>query len=210
MIYCNYYFLGTFDPLHDGHMHIIKSEYANCLIPYNHIKSKLIIGITAQNPQKGNTMYTLDERVNMMISRVLNDVVGCNDANISMKVGNTIRDLTRYHILGTGKIDIIEDTSKNTFDFFENEMDNGVLNYLIIGADQLYNINTWVNAKKLLERLYGIIVYPRTESPIDVLRFVKNELGAYSDKIKVRLQNKHTHISSTELRNNIKNKRKDL
>jgi len=219
MIYTNYYFLGTFDPVHDGHIHIIKSEYARCLIPHNVVKSQLIIGITAQNPQKGNTMYTLDERVSMMINRVLDDVVGHSDTDISLKVVNNTDELTKYHIVGSGGISIVEVDSENTFDFFENKLDEShfynktiksVFNYLIIGADQLYNINTWANATELLERLDGLVVYPRTESPVAVLRFVKSELGIYSNKIDVRLQNKHTHISSTELRNNIKNKRKDL
>ena len=150
-------FVGSFNPVHIGHINIIKE-----LLEKKYV-DKVYVVPTMSYWDKNN-LIDIKDRVNML--KLVSD----------------------YNI-------IIDDTSNNLtytyqiLDRYKSLYPNCDIK-LIIGADNLVNLDKWMNYKKILN--YGVIVIGRNK--LDISKYI-------NDNIIVTDINE-IDISSTEIRNN--------
>jgi pantetheine-phosphate adenylyltransferase len=109
---------GSFDPIHSGHMEII--EVAARLFDE-------VIVASVRNPQKGQPLFSLDERQEM-----LNDAVG-HLPNVSVRMfSSLVVDLAR-----DVQADFIVKGLRAVSDF-ENELQMAQMNHAVSGVDTLF------------------------------------------------------------------------
>lgn len=75
--------------------------------------------------------------------------------------------------------------------------------YLVIGSDNLKNFNTWREYEYLLEN-YKVIVVSRGSDSLEKIVNESAYLSKYLDNISFIISNDFLNISSTQVRNNIK------
>ena len=74
--------------------------------------------------------------------------------------------------------------------------------YFVMGADNLFNIKSWINYKELLQKYHFIVI---TRDDFNVLDFIKQNLEEYKDKFK--LISLDYDVSSSKIRKDVlKNK----
>ncbi len=122
---------GTFDPPHQGHLHISK-------IALKKLKLKKIYWVvTKKNPLKNKPYLKLRERIRL--SKKINK----NSKKISIKsFDNKIRSTNTFNVLNYIK-------KKTKADLF-----------FLMGADNLKKFHKWKNWKKI-PKLAKIVVFPR-------------------------------------------------
>ena len=194
-----YHFLGTFDPPHKGHVHV----YHEAIEMIKRIPATLIVGITAQNPQKELPKYTAYERLDMWMDKVS---FGDSYRNVQLKYTNFTCEPFNGISASCNSVFLI-DTYSTTYDYINamTPMDahiHGVpKNHLIIGGDQLFNLHTWHEHENLLELLGSVVVFSRGEKRIEMIKYTHTLLSYYAHKFKFIMQYDYTNISSTQIRN---------
>lgn len=171
---------GTFDPIHNGHIKM--AEYSLTDFELNEIW----IMPSYNPPHKNINEYTpYCDRLEM-IKLLIN-----NKQNITIsEIEKELYDNHKLEITSTNEVlNLIKNKYKD------------IIFYFIMGNDSIINIKTWINYKDLLKN-NNIIVYKRNKEVdynyIEHLNKMYNNNIIVSDRI-------ITNISSTELRDSIKN-----
>ena len=130
-------FFGSFNPIHNGHIHI-----ANHILK-NMICNEVWFVVSPQNPLKEDSSL-LDENLRLKLTlKVINNVNKMNVCDIEFSLPrpsytyNTLKQLKEKH-------------PEHNF-------------HLIIGSDNLEIFNKWRDYKKILDE-FRLIVYPRKGS----------------------------------------------
>lgn len=169
---------GSFNPLHIGHKAIVDNLSKKFDWVY--------LVVTPQNPLKDTIKVPIEERL-----EAVNNALFCNGYwnVVPSDVETTL--LPPYYTINTLR-KLKENEPKNNFT-------------LAIGADCLADIKEWNSYQKILED-FGVIVFPRGEKDAEYLHNLKNSLLKENPNYKIEIETAETpNISSTELRNAIKN-----
>mgnify|MGYP001276685298 FL=1 len=159
---------GSFDPAHKGHLAISN-------IAIKKIKlSKVLWIVTNQNPFKGKTFYSLNQRISK-----------------AKKITKNTKKIQVIHFekaIGSSR-------SINAINYLINKKKLKNI-YFIIGADNLIKFHKWKNWKKIV-KLTKLIVfsrkgYDRKGKKSKVAKYLKNKI--------IFINNKPVIISSTKLR----------
>ncbi len=163
-------FGGSFDPPHYGHLKISKIALKKLKL------KKLLWCITKKNPFKKKTYFSLAQRLIMCEKLV--------KKNKKIKV-----QYFENKIKSSATIDLIKYLKKK---YSNTEF------FLIIGSDNLIDLNKWKNWKRLV-KLTKIVVFPRKDYD---QKAKKSDIFQKMKEI-IFINNKHINISSTELRNKL-------
>lgn len=170
-------YAGTFDPLHKGHLAILKylSEATDFDMTY--------LVVSPQNPFKSRDhIFSAEARLNAAkeaIARHPELKVRVEDIELSMEPPHyTIRTLDALR---------------------EREPDNNFT--LIIGSDNLVRMRGWRNYQRLLSQ-YGLAVYPRQGFDMDgLVKSLRDECSLTGVDYKIRIIHApQIDISSTQIR----------
>ena len=163
---------GSFDPAHKGHLAISN-------IAIKKIKlSKVLWIVTNQNPFKGKTFYSLNQRISK-----------------AKKITKNTKKIQVIHFekaIGSSR-------SINAINYLINKKKLKNI-YFIIGSDNLIKFHKWKSWKKIV-KLTKLIVfsrkgYDRKSKKSKVAKYLKNKI--------IFVNNKPISISSTKLRNQAK------
>ena len=77
--------------------------------------------------------------------------------------------------------------------------------YFVLGTDNLKELKTWKNPEEILQK-YKLIVLGRNLDVVEKIIEEDKLLNKYKNSI-INLQNKRTSLSSTSVRNELKNKK---
>ena len=163
-------FGGSFDPPHYGHLKISKIALKKLKL------KKLLWCITKKNPFKKKTYFSLAQRLIMCEKLV--------KKNKKIKV-----QYFENKIKSSATIDLIKYLKKK---YSNTEF------FLIIGSDNLIDLNKWKNWKRLV-KLTKIVVFPRKDYD---QKAKKSDIFQKMKEI-IFINNKYINISSTELRNKL-------
>ena len=159
---------GSFDPAHKGHLAISN-------IAIKKIKlSKVLWIVTNQNPFKGKTFYSLDQRISK-----------------AKKITKNTKKIQVIHFekaIGSSR-------SINAINYLINKKKLKNI-YFIIGSDNLIKFHKWKSWKKIV-KLTKLIVfsrrgYDKKSKKSIVAKYLKNKI--------IFVKNKPILISSTNLR----------
>lgn len=159
-------YVGSFDPVHKAHIHVV-----NHLIENDYVDKVIII------PSVGywdkTNLAELEKRIEMLKFYENNNIIINNTLNTLSYTYEVLRELKNIY-----KDDLL---------------------YLIIGADNVEKFYLWKNVDEILEN--KILVLPRND--IDPTEYISK----YSKKDNfIRVKDfEPLYISSTEIRNKIKN-----
>ena len=132
-------FGGSFDPIHEGHIEIIKEALSTLNI------DKLFVVPTYLNPFKKHFYFSEKERLKLVKEKLKNfDKV----------------EIIDYEIKQKRAVPTIE-----TIEYLKNEYELHDKIYLIIGADNLKNLTKWKNYDKL-QKLVEFVIATRDNIPI--------------------------------------------
>lgn len=171
-------FLGTFNPIHNGHIHIARSVISELEL------DKLFIIPSYDSPHKTDSVCTCtDERLEMckLACSKLEDIF-TNDIEIRNK-------LTGYSLK---KIDLVR------------EQYIGAKFYYIIGSDAYIKIMKWDNLREFLSKV-SLCVVVREKGDLDKVKKVKADLEKINGESFI-CDFDALSISSTMIREKIKNK----
>ena len=155
---------------HYGHLKISKIALKKLKL------KKLLWCITKKNPFKKKTYFSLAQRLIMCEKLV--------KKNKKIKV-----QYFENKIKSSATIDLIKYLKKK---YSNTEF------FLIIGSDNLIDLNKWKNWKRLV-KLTKIVVFPRKDYD---QKAKKSDIFQKMKEI-IFINNKHINISSTELRNKL-------
>lgn len=162
-------YFGSFNPVHVGHMAI-----ANYLVEFSDI-DQLWFVVSPQNPFKKQENLLDDFQRLEMVHRAIGDDQRFRVSNIEFKLPKP-----SYTI--------------DTLTYLKEQFPNHTFS-IIMGADNLLNIDKWKNSE-IIRSNYGIIVYPRPWV----------DISAFKDKKNIQVINAPLiEISSTFIRESIKN-----
>jgi nicotinate-nucleotide adenylyltransferase len=170
-------FGGTFDPIHIGHIHIAYEAL------YNLNLDKIIFMPAGNPPHKTNKLIT-DAKIRYQL--VKNAIENENHFEISDYEINKKENSYTYE----------------TNEFF-SELDSNIEWYFLIGADSLMELNKWKNVDRILNSC-KLIVYNRAGFTKEEMLMQKYYIEQKFNKKIVFLDMPILDISSTNIRNNIK------
>ncbi|MDD6043511.1 MAG: nicotinate-nucleotide adenylyltransferase [Eubacteriaceae bacterium] len=169
---------GSFDPIHYGHISIAEAAMDECGL------SSVILMPTRIQPFKiGKKVAGEEDRVNMV------RLVAEEHEGFVVSTMEAFLNEVSY--------------TYKTFKLLQNQYENSQLNF-IIGTDSLLSLENWYRGKDLLkEASFIVAVRPgyREDETLLTAEFFRNKYGA---RIRI-LNNKPIDISSTNIRNHIKN-----
>ena len=164
---------GSFDPVHKGHLAISK-------IAKKKIKLNKIYWIVAKkNPFKGNTYFSLEERL-----------------KLAKKAVNNSKDIEVLYLDKIAK-------SSRSINIINYLIKKKKLNniHFIIGSDILIEFHKWKSWKKIVKLIKLVVFsrkgYDRKSKNSIVVKYLKNKNITF-------IKNKPIEISSTILRNKLK------
>ena len=173
---------GSFNPLHIGHLAIIKYmiEEAGFDMVY--------LIVSPKNPLKdGISSATGADRYKAAVEAVNRHFPACSDTEAKVKVDDIELNMPEPHY-----------TIRTLDALKEREPDNAFT--FVMGADNLADIRRWRDYSRILKE-YGTAVYPRKGFDLDKIKQdLLNEDPAYKIQI---LNAEMVDISSTEIRNAI-------
>lgn len=171
-------FGGSFNPIHNGHINLIKES----LVKFN--LSKILCVPTKNTYYKEDNIILPFHRINMIemaiLENDLKDRVFVSDVDIK-------RESTTYTV----------DTIKDIRKIYKNEP-----LFFIIGYDSFLTIDKWKNASVFLKDINLVVANRRVERDEKNQSEILEKMGA---KLHF-LNNKNIDISSSMIRNKIKNK----
>ncbi len=170
-------FGGTFDPIHIGHVHIAYEAL------YNLHLDKILFMPAGNPPNKINKKITE--------ARVRYDLVKCA--------------IEKENYFEISDYEINKKQNSYTFETIElfNELEPNVEWYFLIGVDSLMDLDNWKNVGRLLHSC-KIVVYNRAGFTIDEVFKQKNFIEQKFNKKIIFLDMPIIDISSTNIRNYIK------
>lgn len=170
-------FGGTFDPIHIGHIHIAYEAL------YNLHLDKIIFIPAGNPPHKTNKLIT--------------------DAKIRYQLVKKAIEKENHFEISDYEINKKENSyTYETLELF-SELDRNIEWYFLIGADSLMDLDNWKNVDRILNSC-KLIVYNRAGFTIEEMLKQKYYLEQKFNKKIVFLDMPIIDISSTNIRNNIK------
>ena len=141
-------FFGSFNPIHKSHLEIAKS-----MIQWKKLDEIWFV-VTPQNPQKDPSILAPNENRIRMVELAVQ----------------------RYKKFRVEKIELELPTPNYTVNTMEALINRDPENkfFLIIGADNFENLDSWKNPERILE-ISNILVYPRGSSQINGSRLFLND-----------------------------------
>ena len=170
---------GSFDPIHLGHLTLAKVARAELLLDH------IIFVPTKKQPFKlDKTPASAEDRVNMINLAIK------NEDNFSISLLEIERDGISYTI----------DTVRNIKDIYGK---NNIY-YLIMGADTFLNLERWYMADEILS-FCNLAVGVRPGTSVEKLEDTRVRINKTYDTKIVFLNNKELEISSTDIKESLKN-----
>lgn len=168
---------GSFDPIHNGHLSIAKAALKECGL------RRIILMPAKVSPFKvGHKMASSEDRVNMA------NLVAKKNENFIVSTIEAFDQRISY--------------TYETMEILSKEYEDDNI-FFIMGTDSFLSIKGWYNWEKLVEE-YPIIVGVRPGYKDEETRILKEEIETNFDaKIRI-LSNKEKDISSTEIRQMIR------
>ena len=163
---------GSFDPVHKGHLMISKIAIKKVKL------SKVLWVVTKQNPFKGKTFYSLNQRIKK--ARKITKSTKKIQVMYLDKVASSSRSINILRYL------ISKKKLKNI--------------YYIIGSDNLINFHKWKSWKKIV-KLTKLVVFSRKGYD---KKSKKSKVAKYLKKNIIFIKIKPILVSSTKLRNRSK------
>ncbi len=167
---------GTFDPIHYGHLYIAEVAI------YKLKLDKVIFMPAGSPPHKENKRVTEASLRLLMVESAIKDISGFQVSN--------------YEIEEKGK-----SYTYKTLEYFST--DNEEI-YFIVGSDGLINFHTWEEPDKILKLCTLVVVTRPGFNKEELLKKKTYFEDKYNGKI-IFLEVEGKEISSTEIRNKIKN-----
>ena len=173
---------GSFNPLHIGHLAIIKYMIDEAGF------DMVYLIVSPKNPLKdGISSATGADRYKAAVEAVNRHFPACSDTEAKVKVDDIELNMPEPHY-----------TIRTLDALKEREPDNAFT--FVMGADNLADIRRWRDYSRTLKE-YGTAVYPRKGFDLDKIKQdLLNEDPAYKIQI---LNAEMVDISSTEIRNAI-------
>lgn len=166
-------FGGSFDPIHNGHITVLKTAIAQ-------IKPKRILLIPSFiSPGKISTNITNEEKLEM-IKLATKDIPNLEIINYELN-----RKKETFFI---ETLSYIKDSYRDNGNYF-----------LLIGEDQLHNLTNWKEYESVIKDVYKILVYKRyhnSEQCTNCMSLIQK----YSNKIKYLKKTNLINISSSRIR----------
>ncbi len=168
-------FGGSFNPIHNGHIHLAKS------IKDTFNLNKIIFIPSKKSPHKSNEEYVSNEHRLNMCRLAIQDIPNFEVSNFEIS-----RDTISYTIY--------------TVRYFKSIYPNDEL-YLLIGSDMLLSFDTWKNFKEIMQNV-TLAVVSRENGDMSALQEKANELSKYGKILIASVQ--PIEVSSTDIRKNIR------
>lgn len=180
-------FGGAFNPVHNGHLHLINQLIRFAL---NGI-DKLIVVPTAVPPHKDSLdLISGEHRINMLKLAVFDN--NNYDVEIAHKIEISTIEFESH------KKSYTYNTLKKLKRIYPN--DNF---FLFMGSDQILNFQKWYKYKKIL-KLAEVMAITRNENEQETVRqFLLENQEDLMHKVSIMVA-KPTVVSSTEIRNKVK------
>lgn len=162
-------FGGTFDPIHSGHLEIIKRLF----IDYS-IEKVIVIPTNVSYYKKNNSMFSYDERLKLCTMAIKNDLFLSNKDIIISDIERNIKKDEGY---------------AHTLIKIKNNYPNDEL-YTVIGSDSYNYLNTWRSYEDIINNS-KLIVVTRPNNYIDEkinISYLKLELNNQASSTKERLK----------------------
>ncbi len=167
---------GTFDPIHNGHILIARSAYEK-------VGLDKVLFMPSGNSYMKKNVLDVSKRVEMVRLAIADFPYFELSSIEAQRQGNTYT------------YDTLEQLTK------QNPKDEY---YFIMGADSLFSIELWRKFERIFE-LSTIICAVRDNYDMDMLKKKGNSLSAAYGADIIYLDMPKTDISSTDIRNNVKN-----
>lgn len=171
-------FGGTFNPVHNGHINMIKA------VLHNILPNKLFV-IPAGNSYFKTNVLSSSYRYNMVKLALDDDFDNCRN----------IIELSDIEILREGP-----SYSIDTIDYYKSLYDNSDI-YFVIGEDTVYNIEKWYKASELLEKVKLVILRRSVNEQNNLSAKLDQLVNDYNTEYTVI--DFDYNISSSEIRNMI-------
>lgn len=169
---------GTFDPIHVGHLIVIENAI-------NFMKLDKVIILPSSNPPHKKRKKKTDTNIRVeMVSEAIKD-----NEKIILSTFESTDDKVRY--------------THETIRYFKNFFKDDDIFY-IMGEDSFLTIDTWRNYDDILDE--NIIVFTRSNIDQDSELVEKVELIKKDNPNIFLINNLNINISSTLIRNLVKNK----
>ena len=175
-------FGGSFDPFHNGHVHMLKTVAERIKI------NRILLIPTYLSPQKSTSLLTPKQRLECLeackssFPGVDKDIsYDCLDIEIKKKESYTI-DSIRYILKQYNPEDL----------------------FLLIGSDQFFNFHTWKDYLDLIKLVKLCVVQRSTNNIIEYRNFLKRNIYPNPYKGVIIFNNEIMNISSTQIRSTIK------
>ena len=171
-------FGGTFNPIHNGHIYLAKSAYKLL-----NLDKVLVIPSGFSYQKSGENVLSKYIRADM-VKLAIKDYPYLEYSDIEVKKeGNSY-------------------TYSTILDLKEEYLD--ALLYLIIGADTLFNIESWKNIETLLSNCILSVMQRDDHNKSEVIKMCNYLNVKYNSKAEI-IDIEKIDISSTNIRNSIKN-----
>ena len=171
-------FGGTFNPIHNGHIYLAKSAYELL-----NLDKVLVIPSGFSYQKSGENVLSKYIRADM-VKLAIKDYPYLEYSDIEVKKeGNSY-------------------TYSTILDLKEEYLD--ALLYLIIGADTLFNIESWKNIETLLSNCILSVMLRDDHNKSEVIKMCNYLNVKYNSKAEI-IDIEKIDISSTNIRNSIKN-----
>lgn len=171
-------FGGTFNPIHNGHIYLAKSAYKLLSL------DKVLVIPSGFSYQKSG-------------ENVLSKYIRADMVKLAIK---------DYPYLEYSDIEVKKEGNSYTYstilDLKEEYLD--ALLYLIIGADTLFNIESWKNIETLLSNCILSVMQRDDHNKSEVIKMCNYLNVKYNSKAEI-IDIEKIDISSTNIRNSIKN-----
>lgn len=168
-------FGGSFNPIHDGHIHLAKSVYDKVGL------DKIIFIPSKISPHKSNKEYVSNEHRFNMCKLAIQDIPNFEVSDFELS-----RECISYSIY--------------TVRYFKEKYPTDEL-YLLIGSDMLLTFNEWKEYQEIMSKV-TLSVISRENGDYDTLLKKSKELSKYGKIIIPKVS--PIEVSSTEIRKNIR------
>lgn len=174
---------GTFDPIHNGHLYMAQSAYEQLNL------DEVVFIPTGKVPHKDNDFITDSKHRYNMVCLAVKDNKNYSVSDMEIK-----RNKTCY-------------TYETVMELANVYPDDKL--FFIVGADSVYAIDTWMTPSEIFKYATMAVINRDTDTNHNLLEYCKIAQEKYNGEIVV-LDASGPDISSTEIRNSVKNGHTDL